>query len=144
METLSLQTLALLEVLKDASKLKHLPKVYSNLCTRIIFHINAIHETKTEIYKRNCIIGSCEWFNDLKQQIFIFYGFEDCTNPIDDDIKAWCKESLEKLGKIVADDHDVCPVCWSTYWRYSKWSCDQACACDIMSHSEGSDSDSDY
>ena len=144
METLSLQTLALLEVLKDPTKLKYLPRVYINLCSRIIFHIKAIHKTKTEIYKRNCIVGSHEWFNDLKQQIFMFYGYEDCTNPIDDDIIAWCEESLEKLGKRMEHDDDVCPVCCSEYWRYSKWSCDQACACDIISHSEGSDSDSDY
>ena len=141
METLSLQTLALLEVLKDTNKLQHLPKVYRDLCDRIMFHIKAIHKSKTEIYKRNCIVGSYEWFNDLKQQIFMFYGFGDCTNPIDDDIIAWCEESLEKLGKRMV--HDVCPVCQREYWRYSKWSCDQACACDIMSHSEGSDSDSD-
>ena len=144
MDILSLKTLALFEVLKDTTKLKYLPRVYISLCSRIIFHIKAIHETKTEIYKRNCIVGSNEWFNDLNRQIIMFYGYEDCTNPIDDDIIAWCKESLGKLGKRMGDDNDICPVCWSKYWRYSKWSCDRACACDIMSHSEGSDSDSDY
>src|SRR5271155_3567719 len=126
MDVLSLKTIALLEVLKDDTKLQYLPPVYINLCSRIIIHIKAIHKAKTEIYKRNCIVGSTEWFNNLKQQIFTFNYYRDCTNPIDDDIEAWCKESLEKLGKRMEEDDDVCPICWSKYWRYSKWSCDQA------------------
>ena len=144
MNILSLKTLALLEVLKDATKLKYLPQVYLNLCSRIIFHIKAIHETKTEIYKRNCIIGSIEWFNDLKQHIFAFNYYRNCQNRIDNDIVDWCKESLEKQERRFKDDDEVCQVCQCKYWQYSKWSCDRACPCDMMSHSEGSDSDSDY
>jgi hypothetical protein len=143
MEALSLKTLALLEVLKDATKLKHLPKVYCNLCDKIVFHIKEIHGSKTEIYKRNCIVGSVKWFVDLRHQVDMFYGFGDCSNPIDQEIIDWCKESLEKLSRKIGEyhDEDVCPVCNMGYWRYSKWSCDVACACEIMSHSDGSDSD---
>ena len=142
MQVLSLQTLALLEVLKDKSMVKKLPYSYQHLCTRIMFHYNNMCKNKTEIYRKNCKIGSRKWFKDLVNSMSC-HEMSSRVHYLDKDIKEWCYNSIDNIIDEEQENENFCIVCGLKYWRYSKWSCDTVCDCDINSHSEYSDSESD-
>jgi hypothetical protein len=145
MDVLSLKTLALLEVLKDESKFNNLPICYQHLCTRIMFHYNNMCENKTDIYIRNCKIGSRKWFEDLVNNIDC-HDMSDETHYLDNDIEEWCYSALDNFMDEEQEDESRCIVCGEKYWQYSKSSCDYTCYCDINAHSDSSDyysSDSD-
>jgi len=107
---LSLQSICLLEVIKNPNNIRHLSKLYRDFYNRINHHFITIYSYRTELFKQKCLVGSVKWLENLYKHLL-----NRTVDILDNDILVWTVELI--LAKSSPDRYkkEYCSICNEKY-----------------------------